>query len=359
MAATIAPSDPPTLLEQLTALLKSDAMGPSRHEQLTSVHEFISAELATTAETHTAETPTSTALVVVPPAQQQQAIDVDLILSFVMALTKAGGKTPTAKTLAAGLEKSDMPMNERNLKTLASPFPLCILTAQSPAAAADQMIGNSVALQECEQRYKNFRPWLVLAAQQAMHKSNLGATFRLFFGAALSMFDFVTDVLMIRDYFQQRDQVQRAWTLLGMLLANLAFNLVISYLQNRKRGWKAVGKDWLLVLSYLKPGVDAWKVASGAAQEENSLVKPQMEMMMCKSAELVAESIPGTILQMGAFLSTSKARTGFQVRGALLHHDQHSCHTANPVKHLHTPGLQHLHLRVDDYLHINDHGVRL
>ena len=60
MAATIAPSDPPTLLEQLTALLKSDSMGPSRHEQLTSVHEFISAELITTAETHTAEITTST-----------------------------------------------------------------------------------------------------------------------------------------------------------------------------------------------------------------------------------------------------------------------------------------------------------
>ena len=139
MASTIAPSDPPTLLDQLTALLKSQATGPSRHEQLKSVHEFISAELATTAETHTAETTTSTALVVFPPAQQ--AIDVDLILSFVMALTKAGGNTPSAKTLAVGLEKSDMPMNERNLKTLASPFPLCILTAQSPAAAADQILG--------------------------------------------------------------------------------------------------------------------------------------------------------------------------------------------------------------------------
>jgi len=75
-----------------------------------------------------------------------------------------------------------------------------VITAQSPEAAADQMIGNSVALQECEQRYKNFRSWLVLAA---MHRSNLGATLRLFFGAGLSMFDFVTDGLMIRDYFQQ------------------------------------------------------------------------------------------------------------------------------------------------------------
>jgi len=106
-----------------------------------------------------------------------------------------------------------------------------------------------------------------------------------------------------------------------MLLTNLAINLLICYIQNKKKGWKAVGKDWLLVLSYLKPDVDAWKVASGAAQDENSLFDPQNEIMFCKAAEIVTESIPGTILQMSAFLSTSKARTGFQVRGALLHHD--------------------------------------
>ena len=153
-----------------------------------------------------------------------------------------------------------------------------------------------------------------------MSKSNLGSTFRLSFGAALSMFDFVTDELMNRDYFKS-DQVQRAWATLGMLLANLAVNLAISYLQNRKRGRKAVGKDWLLVLSYLKSGVDAWKVASDSAQDEASVVNAKVGMVFCKSAELVTESIPGTVLQMSAFLSTSKARTGFQVRGALLHRD--------------------------------------
>ena len=52
-----------------------------------------------------------------------------------MALTKAGGKTPSAKTLAAGLEKSTMPLNERNLKALADPFSPCIITAQSPEAS--------------------------------------------------------------------------------------------------------------------------------------------------------------------------------------------------------------------------------
>jgi len=64
----------------------------------------------------------STELVTIPETQRQQAIDVDLILSFAMALIKAGRKTSTAKTQAAGLEKSDMPMNERNLKALADPF---------------------------------------------------------------------------------------------------------------------------------------------------------------------------------------------------------------------------------------------
>jgi len=39
-----------------------------------------------------------------------------------MALIKVGRKTPTAKTQAAGLEKSDMQMNEGNLKALADPF---------------------------------------------------------------------------------------------------------------------------------------------------------------------------------------------------------------------------------------------
>ena len=159
-----------------------------------------------------------------------------------------------------------------------------------------------------------------ITSAKITNKSSPFAMFRLFFGAALSMFDFSTDVLMIQDYFQS-DQVQRAWAILGMLRANLAMHLLISYLQNRKTGWKAVGMDWLLVLSYLKPGVDAWKVASGAAHEENSMLDAQQEMMMCKCTELVTESIPGTILQMNAFLSTSKARTGFQVRGALLHHD--------------------------------------
>ena len=36
-----------------------------------------------------------------------------------------------------------------------------------------------------------------------------------------------------------------------------------------------MGKDWLLVLSHLKSDVDAWKVASGAAQDEYSVVDPR------------------------------------------------------------------------------------
>ena len=98
-----------------------------------------------------------------------------------------------------------------------------------------------------------------------------------------------------------------------MLGANVILNLVISYMQNRRRGWKAVAFDWLLVLSYLKPGVDAWKVASGADHEENAMFDPKFELTYCKGVELFTESIPGTILQAAVYLSTKKARTNYQV----------------------------------------------
>ena len=86
MSAVIAhidspPTDPtPTANESITAVLHDAAL--PRHEELTSDKALIDAELATIAETLTTETPTSTALVVVPPAQQQQAADIDIKLDF-------------------------------------------------------------------------------------------------------------------------------------------------------------------------------------------------------------------------------------------------------------------------------------
>jgi len=203
-------------------------------------------------------------------------MNVDLIFSFFMFLIKAGCKTPSAKTLAAGLEKSTKPPNESNLAALASPFSTYFITAQSPAAAVDQLIGNSVALQECERRSvretserastrrelceftrrepripasRSHEPCSLPSTlaharsrsplhepcsppiysrsrslrshepssssiysrscslrsqvrtrpsdhQHCCWRSTLGATFRPFFGAGLSMFDFVTDALM-------------------------------------------------------------------------------------------------------------------------------------------------------------------
>jgi len=184
--------------------------------------------------------------------------------------------------------------------------------AELPEAAAEQFIMNSVALQELASKYEAFVPALQIAATLATKTSNLGATLRLFFAASLSMFDFVTDVIMIRDYFQA-GQTRSAQMLLGMLGANLFCNLVTSYFQSRRRGWKAVTKDWLFGLSHLKPGVDAWKVASGADHEENAMFDPKFELTFCKGIELATESIPGTLLQATVYLSTKEARTNYQV----------------------------------------------
>ena len=174
MSATIAPTEsPPTLLELMTAGVKdSGATGQDILDQLKLVHAFISAEIASSL---IGDAPTSVA------AQQHfDAADarVDLMLAIVISLMRAGNKAPSRELLLtltdsaseAGLNKSTTPlaaMNERCLAALSSPFSMCVINAQSPSAAAEQMIGHSVALQECEQRYRNFRPMLELAAEQA------------------------------------------------------------------------------------------------------------------------------------------------------------------------------------------------
>jgi hypothetical protein len=68
-------------------------------------------------------------------------------------------------------------------------------------------------------------------------------------------------------------------------------------------------KEQFYVWSLVKPGVDAWRVASGVAHEEGQLVSAKFELTWNKSAELVAEAIPGTLIQLSALLMSESKPT--------------------------------------------------
>jgi len=101
----------------------------------------------------------------------------------------------------------------------------------------------------------------------------------------------ITDVSVIISYLDNGDTKQ-AYFLIAMMSLSIVIQLLIAYIQNRKKGKWALIRELLIVLSGLKPAVDAYRVATGYDDELNTF-EPLTDMVMGKSTELACESIPG------------------------------------------------------------------
>ena len=130
------------------------------------------------------------------------------------------------------------------------------------------------------------------------------AAIRLFLGVVLSTFDTATDMFMYFEYKRGGDAGYANATLATLLL-NLGLQLLMSFFQNRKMSPRRRFFEALYVLTFVKPGIDAYRVAIGAEQEIDTLIDPKTEMVTHKGLELFTEAIPGTLIQMYAFFAGS------------------------------------------------------
>jgi len=101
----------------------------------------------------------------------------------------------------------------------------------------------------------------------------------------------VTDVFVIISYLDNGDTKQ-AYSLMGMMGFSISLQLVLAYVQNRKKSKWALIREMLIVLSGLKPAVDAYRVATGYSNKFSTL-SPLADMSLGKGAEIACESIPG------------------------------------------------------------------
>ena len=68
------------------------------------------------------------------------------------------------------------------------------------------------------------------------------------------MVDLATDINVILVYFGEEGQEGYGWTMLGMVLANMALQLLAVVVQNGKAGWGKLLREVLITVSGLKPG---------------------------------------------------------------------------------------------------------
>jgi hypothetical protein len=171
-----------------------------------------------------------------------------------------------------------------------------ILMANATAeAAVDEYIMTYPALGELDREYTWFRSMLIAIATELMSAVAFGVKFRAYLGAGVSAADALSDAYMI-DQFHKMGDIGTAKGLLAMVGANIAYQMCIVVVQNRglkKNKWKTMLFEMLSVFTFVKPGVDAYRVASGAEQLPGAAIEPLTEMIIVKMGELVFEAIPG------------------------------------------------------------------
>jgi hypothetical protein len=130
-------------------------------------------------------------------------------------------------------------------------------------------------------------------AQRLLESVSWGLKMRLYTGAGLSTMDLLSDTYMIYTYATTGQQ-GTALSLAIMVGLCMLGQLFLVWVQTHKSPGRVMLKEMLIVLSGMKPGIDAKRVADGNEQAEHAAVNPEIELVCTRCFELVYESIPGT-----------------------------------------------------------------
>ncbi|GMI02878.1 hypothetical protein TrLO_g14082 [Triparma laevis f. longispina] len=154
------------------------------------------------------------------------------------------------------------------------------------------------------------RSSLSLAQAESFHKLSSKALWSwrnvsniaLYISAGLSMIDLLFDIAMVQEYYDA-DQPKFATATLVTIALNLFLQLVVVLTQNGKRGANVILRESLFVVTFVKPGVDVFRVVVEQEQAVNSILPPINEMLIDKGVERFAECIPGAVIQTMAFVN--------------------------------------------------------
>ena len=228
-----------------------------------------------------------------------------IFLLLFIIMTDALNLSDSTINSSTGVDVRAMSFSDLTLadvKILGKSFNQFTLVNDSPDSAVEDFILQFQPLLELDEQCPSFRPLMNHVALTIFKKSSFGANFRLYFGAGLSIFDMVTDTIMISKY-AGNGNMGYAQSLLLMIGLNMLFQLVLSWFQHMNMGFKILLLEFFFTLTCLSPGVHAYRVASGQQKDGLATIDARTMMMYGKALELVFEAVPGLLLQLYAFLT--------------------------------------------------------
>ena len=145
---------------------------------------------------------------------------------------------------------------------------------------------------------------LNVVAKRLVGEVSGGLKMRVTMGAGLSILDMATDIFVIWGYTKEEETKGYGWSLLWMVVGSIVLQLIVVFAQNKGKP-RVLAKEMLIVVTLMKPAVDAFRVASGHEMDEHHAFDAKTELAFAKGIEMVCESIPGAILQLYVLLKQS------------------------------------------------------
>ncbi|GMH87308.1 hypothetical protein TL16_g10812 [Triparma laevis f. inornata] len=109
-------------------------------------------------------------------------------------------------------------------------------------------------------------------------------------GAGLSFVDLICDLIMVNEYTELNEQGYANATIAAVGLS-LVLQLIVVLVSNSKLAKSRILLEMLYVVTFVKPGVDVYRVSTGKKAATGSRSNPYNEMIYVRAIELFAECI--------------------------------------------------------------------
>jgi len=172
---------------------------------------------------------------------------------------------------------------------------------KSASAGIDQWQLAYPAIDELIKEHQWFLPFMQVVGQRCLENAVWGVFVRVIMGASLALLDVISDIIMVINYLEE-GETRFAYPVITMISLSLLFQLLLVFGQYRKCGLQTLLVESLYVITFTKPGIDAYRIATGAVKKEEHLLPPLMELTYNKSIEMSFEAIPSSIFQLYAFI---------------------------------------------------------
>ena len=162
------------------------------------------------------------------------------------------------------------------------------------AALEDRMVSESgvdlwiqhyPALVELTKSSEFFLPMAITIGKRKLKAAPWGLALKVGVGALISLLNVGTDIYTVFN-FKRRDEYANANATVGMISLSIALQWIATYASNKKRGTKVLLKEAMVLLSFFKPMVQAFRVVSGVTVDDKSIVEPMFELIAAKTIEM-------------------------------------------------------------------------